>query len=283
MLFVVKEFDVFTQISLCTETEIKIVGFKAALFSSLYAVKFFSKFRFFVFFDCLRKFLTSSDNIYYKFLIIFNEHSTSTLSPIINAKDRESIKKNYSRNYIYKSLTMPPLFHCFRVLKPPGGGSSDIFGAAPEETSPRRVKNHNQSQLGSALFGDTPNNSNSNETPRNKPGNDSYNRLFGPPDAPPTTPNAKNHMRSNISLSGESMSSSVSSGAATSPAKSTGSSDSIAGVLNGYAASNGNNMTNDVTGKGVNSPSFQRIQQPPIPPLPHLCITKKGYTVYLVR
>ncbi|XP_016915694.1 microtubule-associated protein Jupiter isoform X4 [Apis cerana] len=135
-----------------------------------------------------------------------------------------------------------------RVLKPPGGGSSDIFGAAPEETSPRRVKNHNQSQLGSALFGDTPNNSNSNETPRNKPGNDSYNRLFGPPDAPPTTPNAKNHMRSNISLSGESMSSSVSSGAATSPAKSTGSSDSIAGVLNGYAASNGNNMTNDVTG-----------------------------------
>lgn len=57
-----------------------------------------------------------------------------------------------------------------KVLKPPGGGSSDIFGAAPEETSPRRVKNHNQSQLGSALFGDTaPNNSNSNETPRNKP------------------------------------------------------------------------------------------------------------------
>ncbi|KAF3423552.1 hypothetical protein E2986_00033 [Frieseomelitta varia] len=142
------------------------------------------------------------------------------------------------------------------VLKPPGGGSSDIFGAGPDETSPRRVKNHNQSQLGSALFGDTPNNSNSNETPRNKPGNDSYNRLFGPPDAPPTIPNAKNYMRSNISLSGESTSSSVSSGAATSPAKSTGSTDSIAGVLNGYTASNGNNMTNDVTGKGVvNSPS----------------------------
>ncbi|CAK9795265.1 Microtubule-associated protein Jupiter [Anthophora quadrimaculata] len=142
-----------------------------------------------------------------------------------------------------------------RVLKPPGGGSSDIFGAAPEETSPRRVKNHNQSQLGSALFGETPNsNSNSNETPRNKPGNDSYNRLFGPPDAPPTTPNAKNHMRSNISLSGESTSSSVSSGAATSPAKSTASSDSIAGVLNGYVASNGNNLTNDVT-------AFRRIKR----------------------
>ncbi|XP_076238988.1 microtubule-associated protein Jupiter isoform X4 [Calliopsis andreniformis] len=133
-----------------------------------------------------------------------------------------------------------------RVLKPPGGGSSDIFGAAPEETSPRRVKNHNQSQLGSALFGDGPK-SNSNETPRNKPGNDSYNRLFGPPDAPPTTPNAKNHMRSNIPLSGDSTSSSTSSLSSVSPAKSTGSSDSIAGVLNGYAASNGNNLTNDVT------------------------------------
>ncbi|XP_076389361.1 microtubule-associated protein Jupiter isoform X2 [Megachile rotundata] len=145
-----------------------------------------------------------------------------------------------------------------KVLKPPGGGSSDIFGAAPEETSPRRVKNHNQSQLGSALFGDAPNsnsNSNSNETPRNKPGNDSYKRLFGPPDAPPTTPNAKNHMRSNISLSGDSSSSSSASlGAATSPAKSTASSDSIAGVLNGYAASNGNNLTNDVT-------AFRRIKR----------------------
>ncbi|XP_076173728.1 microtubule-associated protein Jupiter isoform X4 [Ptiloglossa arizonensis] len=134
-----------------------------------------------------------------------------------------------------------------RVLKPPGGGSSDIFGAGPDETSPRRVKNHNQSQLGSALFGDGPNSNNGNETPRNKPGNDSYKRLFGPPDAPPTTPNAKNHMRSNISLSGESSSSSASSGASTSPAKSTASSDSIAGVLNGYTASNGNNLTNDIT------------------------------------
>ncbi|XP_017796920.1 PREDICTED: microtubule-associated protein Jupiter isoform X5 [Habropoda laboriosa] len=149
-----------------------------------------------------------------------------------------------------------------RVLKPPGGGSSDIFGAAPEETSPRRVKNHNQSQLGSALFGETPNsNSNSNETPRNKPGNDSYNRLFGPPDAPPTTPNAKNHMRSNISLSGESTSSSMSSGAATSPAKSTASSDSIAGVLNGYVASNGNNLINDVTdGNPVTGTGYAETQ-----------------------
>ncbi|XP_033324155.1 microtubule-associated protein Jupiter isoform X6 [Megalopta genalis] len=151
-----------------------------------------------------------------------------------------------------------------RVLKPPGGGSSDIFGAAPEETSPRRVKNHNQSQLGSALFGDGPNKNSSNDTPRNKPGNDSYKRLFGPPDAPSTTPNAKNHMRSNISLSGDSSSSSASSGAATSPAKSTASSDSIAGVLNGYAASNGNNLTNDITdGNPVTGTGYAESQNGP--------------------
>ncbi|XP_011703722.1 PREDICTED: microtubule-associated protein Jupiter isoform X2 [Wasmannia auropunctata] len=139
-----------------------------------------------------------------------------------------------------------------RVLKPPGGGSSDIFGAAPEETSPRRVKAYNQSQLGSALFGningtDKCDNGNAAVSPRsNKPGNDSYKRLFGPPDAPPT-PNARNRMRSNIPLSGGSSISSLSSGAATSPAKSTASSNSSGGIANGYA-SNGSNSSNDMTG-----------------------------------
>ncbi|XP_011874512.1 PREDICTED: microtubule-associated protein Jupiter isoform X2 [Vollenhovia emeryi] len=134
-----------------------------------------------------------------------------------------------------------------RVLKPPGGGSSDIFGAAPEETSPRRVKAHNQSQLGSALFGNT-NGTDKGDgavSPRsNKPGNDSYKRLFGPPDAPP--PNARNHMRSNIPLSGGSSISSLSSCTATSPAKSTASSNS-SGIANGYT-SNGSNSSNDMTG-----------------------------------
>ncbi|XP_016838817.1 microtubule-associated protein Jupiter isoform X2 [Nasonia vitripennis] len=95
-----------------------------------------------------------------------------------------------------------------RVLKPPGGGSSDIFGAGGEVNSPRRAKHHNQSQLGSNFFGNgesqpSSNGSSAPETPRsNKPGNDSYKRLFGPPDArPPSTPNSKNHMRSNIALS----------------------------------------------------------------------------------
>lgn len=137
------------------------------------------------------------------------------------------------------------------MLKPPGGGSSDIFGAAPEETSPRRIKAHNQSQLGSALFGDINGTDNANTavSPRsNKPGNDSYKRLFGPPDVP-LTPNARNHMRSNIPLSGGSSISSLSSGSATSPAKSTAS-NSTSGIANGYA-SNSSNSSNDMAGKGL--------------------------------
>lgn len=149
------------------------------------------------------------------------------------------------------------MFARFRVLKPPGGGSSDIFGAAPEETSPRRIKAHNQSQLGSALFGSDANGTDGASavvSPRsNKPGNDSYKRLFGPPDAPPpTTPNARNHMRSNIPLSGGSAASLLSPGAMMSPAKSMSTSSSVISnsppsVANGFA---GNGLINDVTGKG---------------------------------
>ncbi|KAI4487846.1 hypothetical protein M0802_011734 [Mischocyttarus mexicanus] len=144
-----------------------------------------------------------------------------------------------------------------RVLKPPGGGSSDIFGSTQDETSPRRVKNHNQSQLGSALFGDNPDcmtignmDNNGGETPRSgKPGNDSYNRLFGPPDAPLATPNAKNYMRSNIPLNGDDT---------TSPAKSTSSSNSSSSIHNGFTNTNNSNVNditdgNPVTGTGYTS------------------------------
>ncbi|XP_066598086.1 microtubule-associated protein Jupiter isoform X6 [Prorops nasuta] len=139
-----------------------------------------------------------------------------------------------------------------RVLKPPGGGSSDIFGTGPEETSARRVKQHNQSQLSSTLFGSdatNQNNAGSNGpekvAARTKPGNDSYKRLFGPPDAPAVSPNSKNHMRSNISLSGG--------GDLSSPEKSTRRSSSSTiissssnGCLNGHASSNA--CYNDITG-----------------------------------
>lgn len=64
-----------------------------------------------------------------------------------------------------------------RVLKPPGGGSSDIFGSESKVDSPRRVKQkYNQSQLSSSIFGDqdqhqqqlSSNGSSAPETPRNK-------------------------------------------------------------------------------------------------------------------
>ncbi|XP_043487374.1 microtubule-associated protein Jupiter isoform X3 [Polistes fuscatus] len=154
-----------------------------------------------------------------------------------------------------------------RVLKPPGGGSSDIFGSTQDETSPRRVKNHNQSQLGSALFGDATDSSNNITTTTTtgnmmdnngaettttttrsgiKPGNDSYNRLFGPPDAPPATPNAKNYMRSNIPLNGGDDT--------TSPAKSTSSTNSSSSIIhNGFTNTNNSNV-NDIT-------AFRRIKR----------------------
>lgn len=150
-------------------------------------------------------------------------------------------------------------FFLLRVLKPPGGGSSDIFGAGGEANSPRRVKHHNQSQLGSGFFGNgesqpSSNGSSAPETPRsNKPGNDSYKRLFGPPDArPPSTPNSKNHMRSNIALSSASSTEPNSPirnpGTAVSHSSSNGSIMSN-GSSNGHVQANGNGYHhNDVVG-----------------------------------
>ena len=40
-----------------------------------------------------------------------------------------------------------PLLLCCRVLKPPGGGSSDIFGAAEAQQSPRKVKQYMASNI----------------------------------------------------------------------------------------------------------------------------------------
>jgi hypothetical protein len=84
---------------------------------------------------------------------------------------------------------------CYRVLKPPGGGSSDIFGTSEAvQQSPRRAHtNHHlqSSVLGTNGMTETP------TTRRNKPGNDSHSRLFGPVESrPQSTP--VNRMKSNI-------------------------------------------------------------------------------------
>lgn len=146
------------------------------------------------------------------------------------------------------------------MLKPPGGGSSDIFGAGNEATSPRRVgkQNPNASSLGSGFFdatdapaaqtngsGGSSGSSTGPETPRGgsggggaaKPGNDSYKRLFGPPDAPPPcTPKAKLRVQSSISLSG---SSGTESGGDNVSSSSGGSSCVGTPTRNGFAAVNG--------------------------------------------
>lgn len=80
-----------------------------------------------------------------------------------------------------------------KVLRPPGGGSSDIFGADIPQT-PRAVKNHQVSNIFSTEKDSAVKN---NDNPRRAHKNvDSYSRLFGEPDRPFTP--AKNHMKSNL-------------------------------------------------------------------------------------
>ena len=98
------------------------------------------------------------------------------------------------RKYLWLKLH---LYCCCRVLKPPGGGSSDIFGTSEGiQQSPRRA--HANLHQHTSVFGTN----GMAETPtarRNKPGNDSYSRLFGPIESrPPSTP--VNRMKSSIPL-----------------------------------------------------------------------------------
>jgi hypothetical protein len=80
-----------------------------------------------------------------------------------------------------------------KVLKPPGGGTSDIFGGAIPNT-PRSVRNHMASNIFSA--GGQEKNGNGESTRRQPPAN-SHNRLFGEVTRPVATP-SKNHFKSNL-------------------------------------------------------------------------------------
>lgn len=84
-----------------------------------------------------------------------------------------------------------------RVLKPPGGGSSDLFGADNQPQTPRSMnKNRMQSNIFAVPEGQKAGNG---ETPRRAAnGQDSHNRLFGEVDRPYTP--AKNHMKSNLPI-----------------------------------------------------------------------------------
>lgn len=85
-----------------------------------------------------------------------------------------------------------------KVLRPPGGGSSDIFGQDAPST-PRSVKNHMQSNIFSSEKGSVKNNG--DQPRRGQKSVDSYTRLFGDADRPFTP--AKNHMKSSIPFGGE--------------------------------------------------------------------------------
>ncbi|XP_016999007.1 microtubule-associated protein Jupiter isoform X2 [Drosophila takahashii] len=97
-----------------------------------------------------------------------------------------------------------------KVLRPPGGGSSDIFGSEMPQT-PRNVKNRMASNIFAAekdngvknnvrqgahrfyFIGDAPR--------RGQKTVDSHNRLFGEPNRPITP--GKNHMKSSIPFGGQ--------------------------------------------------------------------------------
>uniref|UniRef100_A0A182F927 Microtubule-associated protein Jupiter n=1 Tax=Anopheles albimanus TaxID=7167 RepID=A0A182F927_ANOAL len=90
------------------------------------------------------------------------------------------------------------------VLKPPGGGSSDLFGSEQLSAAqiPRTMsKNRMQSNIFAAPSSSEAH-KNGSETPRRAAtGQDSHNRLFGEVDRPFTP--SKNHMKSNLPIGGD--------------------------------------------------------------------------------
>jgi len=146
-----------------------------------------------------------------------------------------------------------------KVLRPPGGGSSDIFGADLPQT-PRNVKNHMKSNI----FANEGNSNikNDGEQPRRGQKNlDSYSRLFGEPDRPITP--AKNHMKSNIpfGIHAETAQTLITNGnghhyngksGSVSSASSSVSSSTENLKMNGHSKIDGN----PVTGEGYKAPEF---------------------------
>ncbi|XP_070852754.1 microtubule-associated protein Jupiter isoform X8 [Drosophila suzukii] len=86
-----------------------------------------------------------------------------------------------------------------RVLRPPGGGSSDIFGSEMPQT-PRNVKNRMVSNIFAAEK-DNGLKNNGDAPRRGQKTVDSHSRLFGEPSRPITP--GKNHMKSSIPFGGQ--------------------------------------------------------------------------------
>ncbi|XP_016980310.1 microtubule-associated protein Jupiter isoform X9 [Drosophila rhopaloa] len=86
-----------------------------------------------------------------------------------------------------------------KVLRPPGGGSSDIFGSEMPQT-PRNVKNRMVSNIFAAEKDNGVKN-NGDAPRRGQKTVDSHSRLFGEPNRPITP--GKNHMKSSIPFGGQ--------------------------------------------------------------------------------
>lgn len=130
-----------------------------------------------------------------------------------------------------------------RVLKPPGGGSSDLFGTDAQPQTPRSMnKNRMQSNIFAAPEAQKAGNG---ETPRRgASGQDSHNRLFGEADRPYTP--AKNHMKSNLPIGSDATDSGKtnghSNGKATNGHHLNG--NGTAPATNGHSSSNGSSHMN---------------------------------------
>ncbi|XP_037947581.1 microtubule-associated protein Jupiter isoform X12 [Teleopsis dalmanni] len=146
------------------------------------------------------------------------------------------------------------------VLRPPGGGSSDIFASEMPQT-PRSVKNHMQSNIFSCEKNAV---KNTGDQPRRGQKNvDSYARLFGEPERPMTP--AKNHLKSNIPfggnkkaaqqilVNGNGLNHHVNGKAGSVSSASSSVSSSTENLkMNGFSKIDGN----PVTGEGYNKPSL---------------------------
>lgn len=144
-----------------------------------------------------------------------------------------------------------------KVLKPPGGGSSDLFGAdGAEPQTPRSMnKNRMQSSIFAAPEGQKAG-GNGSETPRRAAaGQDSHNRLFGEADRPYTP--AKNHMKSNLPIGSDATDSGKTNGHSNGSSKSS-SSNGHHQNGNGVAHTNGHssNGSNGTTANGHSNGTF---------------------------
>lgn len=149
-----------------------------------------------------------------------------------------------------------------KVLKPPGGGSSDIFGHGNGNSAatPRSNKGHMASNIFAAPLAKTCNDRQGEyryffigDNHRRNPNMDSHNRLFGEVERPYTP--AKNHQKSSIPFGGDSVDATPRTNGTNGKANGTNGHTNGNGHSNGGEAmvANGNSVKHDgnpVTGQG---------------------------------